>query len=106
VSKVIQISPKKREEKAKKVQTEVCYQQREKEIYEYQKRNPFSYLEWWDAYRFGWLRQHGLNLFSFPSPFLHYRNLFRYSEEEFFKEWRDFISENHREYKKKIRKEK
>jgi len=98
MKKSIMISTKKREEHAKEVQIEECYKQRNQEITSYQQKNPFSYLEWLRAWKCGWLRQHGLGFFSFPSPIFHYRKLWRTSKESYFVTCREEAKKKHREF--------
>jgi hypothetical protein len=102
MAKFIKISPQKRKDRTKEVQIEECYKQREKEILAYQRKNPFSMREWYSAWRCGWLKQNGLNLFSFPSPVLHYRNLFRKSKEEYFVKWREECKTKHKKFKESV----
>jgi hypothetical protein len=80
------IDLKKMKERLKQAQIEECYRQRDAEIREYQRGKPFSYIAWRLAWACGWLRQHGLGLYDFPSPVLHQRNLWRTFEEPKVKE--------------------
>ncbi|NIU82884.1 MAG: hypothetical protein GWN64_05235, partial [Candidatus Thorarchaeota archaeon] len=71
MSKVIEISVAKRKETTKAAEIEEAYKQREAQILEYQRKNPFSYLEWTRAWLSGTLKQMGLGIHSFPSPVMH-----------------------------------
>lgn len=99
MKKEILISPKKRKAAAKQAEIDRCYEQREEQILELEKRNPFSAAEWKSAWRCGWLRHHGISIYDHPSPFKHYRRLFRHSNTPFFKKWREYRKERHEEFR-------
>ena len=103
MKKSIKISTKARKEKAKSVQIEECYKRREEQILEEQQHKTFTQHSWFEAWACGWLKSHGLNIYSFPSPFLHYKKLFRYSKEPYFKNWREEIRANHIKYKETMK---
>ena len=102
--KTILIDVNKREARAKQAQIDVCFQQRAEQVHKYQSRNPFSYHEWIDAFKCGWLRQHGLGYWSFPSPPAHMRKLWEESEDEWFVMWRAESKRKQKQFKKNRRK--
>ena len=103
MAKSIMISPKKAKANAKAAEIELCWKQREEQIRKYQSRNPFSMREWIEAAKCGWLRQHGLNYWSFPSPCTHYRKLWEMSSDVWFASWRGESKRKQREFLKDLR---
>jgi len=98
MKKVIEISVAKRKAVTKAAEIEEAYKQREEQILEYQRRNPFSYLEWYSAWKSGWLRQHGLGIHCFPSPILHHKDLWHSSKSPYFLSWRKESREKQKEF--------
>lgn len=103
MSKTIKISAVKRNEYAKTAQTEEAYRQREAEILTYEWKNPFSYFSWYEAWKSGWLKQHGLGIHSFPSPILHHKKMWKKSNSDFYKMWRKEAREKHQIFLEKRR---
>lgn len=105
MAKSIMVSPVKAKAAAKQAEMNVCFQQREEQILKYQSRNPFSYHEWIEAFKSGWLRQHGLNYWSFPAPTTHFRKLWEQSGDLWFKTWRDEARLTQKEFVKNLKKQ-
>ena len=101
MNKTIIISTILRAKKAKQAQVDRCYEQRHAQILKHQEHYTFTELEWISAWKCGWLRQHGLSLYCHPSPVKHRRKLFRYSNEPYFKNWREEVKERHEEWRGK-----
>ena len=71
----ILVNEQKRQERTKQLQIDQCWKQRDRQIRNYQRKNPFSFSEWNKAFHCGWLTQHGIRYWKFPSPAKHQRNL-------------------------------
>ncbi len=99
----IEISVSKRKACSKLAEIEEAYRIREAEILAYEKKNPFSYLAWYEAWKCGWLRQHGLGIHSFPSPVLHHKKMWKKSNNPFFKSWREESRKKHQTFLKELR---
>ncbi len=106
MAKSIMVSPKKAKARAKQAEMNVCWEQREEQVRKYQSRNPFSYHEWLSAFTSGWLRQHGLSYWSFPSPTTHFRKLWEQSDDLWFKTWRAEAKLAHKQFIKDLKKRK
>ncbi len=106
IAKTILVSPKKAKANAKQAEIELCYQQREEQIRKYERRNPFSYIEWIQAFVQGVLRQHNLGYWSFPSPPAHYRRLWETSDDLWFKSWREESARKHKKFLRKLKRRK
>lgn len=98
MAKTIKVSAKKREARAKQAQIELCFKQRAEQVHKYQSRNPFSTHQWIDAFLSGWLRQHNLGYWSFPSPVAHYRKQWEESDEPWFLIWREESKEKQKDF--------
>lgn len=101
--KSIMISPVKAKANAKKAEINLCYEQRSAQVHKYESRNPFSMQQWINAFTSGWLREHGLSYWSFPSPTAHFRRLWEKSDEPWFVEWRAESKRKHKQYLKDLR---
>lgn len=101
--KAILIDTKKRDARAKAAQIEVCFQQRAAQVHKYESRNPFSMQEWIDAFKCGWLRQHNLGYWSFPSPPAHHRKLWEESDEPWYDTWRKESHYKQKRFKRRNR---
>ena len=101
--KSILVSPAKAKANAKAAAINLCFEQRDQQIRKYQRRNPFSMQEWIEAFKCGWLRQHGLGYWDFPSPPLHFRKLWETSDDEWFVAWRDMSKQTHKKFLKALR---
>jgi hypothetical protein len=99
----IEISVSKRKERSKVAEIEEAYRIRDIEILTYEWKNPFSYFAWHEAWKCGWLRQHGLNIHSFPSPVLHHKKMWKKSNNPFFKSWREESREKHQIFLQELR---
>jgi hypothetical protein len=106
MSNTIQISEKARKEKAKQIQIEEAYKQRAEQLLKEQWYETNTIRSWLEGWSSGWLKAHGLNLYSYPSPFVKYKREFLHSNEPFFVETRKRIREAHKEYIKRVRNEK
>lgn len=104
MSKSIMVSPAKAKAKAKAAQIDICFQQRDQQVRKYQRRNPFSMHEWMEAFKCGWLKQHGLGYWDFPSPPLHFRKLWETSESLWFVSWRGESKRKQKKFLKELRK--
>ena len=108
----IEISVSKRKERSKAAQIEEAYRIRDAEIVVYEWKNPFPYFSmaisslgagWYEAWKCGWLRQHGLNIHSFPSPVLHHKKMWKKSNNPFFKSWREESRKKHQIFLQELR---
>ncbi len=104
MAKKILVSPAKARARAKAAEMDICWEQRAAQINKYQSRNPFSYHEWIQAFKSGWLKQHGLGYWSFPSPTTHFRQLWEKSEDLWFDSWRAEAKAKQRKFIRELRK--
>ena len=104
MAKFILVSPTKAKVKAKAAQVSLCYEQREEQTHKYESRNPFSYLEWIKAWKCGWLKQHGLGYWSFPSPPAHYRRVYETSTNKYFVQQRETAKKLQKKFIRELRK--
>ena len=99
----IEISTLKRKARSKVAEIDEAYRIREAEILAHEWKNPFPYFAWYEAWKCGWLRRHGLGIHSFPSPILHHKKMWKKSKNPFFKDWREESRRKHQTFLKELR---
>ena len=99
----IEISVERRKERSKTAEIEEAYRIRDAEILAYERKNPFSYFAWHEAWKCGWLKQHGLNIHSFPSPVLHHKKQWKNSKNPFFVGCREESKAKHQIFLEELR---